>query len=70
MMRGFSEVPHVNAKAKFELAGEARPHLGRTDARRLRRQGKVPAVVYGGGEGPLSVVLDHNALNRQMNREA
>ena len=60
----------MNAKAKFELAGEARPSLGRTDARRLRRQGKVPAVVYGGGEGPLSVVLDHNALNRQMNREA
>jgi large subunit ribosomal protein L25 len=70
MMRGFSEVPPVNAKAAFELAGEARPQLGRTDARRLRRAGKVPAVMYGGGEAPQTVVLDHNALTRQMNREA
>jgi len=60
----------VNAKAAFELAGEARPQLGRTDARRLRRQGKVPAVMYGGGEVPQSMVLDHNALSRQMSREA
>jgi large subunit ribosomal protein L25 len=60
----------VNAKVAFELAGEARPQLGRTDARRLRRQGKVPAVMYGGGEAPQSVVLDHNALSRHMSREA
>jgi large subunit ribosomal protein L25 len=60
----------VNAKVAFELAGEARAQLGRTDARRLRRQGKVPAVMYGGGEGPLSVVLDHNAITRHMSREA
>ncbi len=60
----------MNAKAAFELAGEARPHLGRTDARRLRRAGKVPAVMYGGGEAPQTMVLDHNALTRQMNREA
>ena len=60
----------MNAKATFELAGEARALLGRTDARRLRRQGKVPAVMYGGGEAPQSMVLDHNALNRQMSREA
>jgi large subunit ribosomal protein L25 len=70
MMRGFLEVPPVNVKAVFELAGEARALLGRTDSRRLRRQGKVPAVMYGGGEEPQTMVLDHNALNRQMNREA
>ena len=60
----------MNAKAAFELAGEARPQLGRTDARRLRRAGKVPAVMYGGGEAPQTMVLDHNAVTRQMNREA
>ena len=70
MMPGFAEVPPVNAQAAFELAGEARALLGRTDARRLRRLGKVPAVMYGGGEAPQNLVLDHNALNRQMNREA
>ncbi len=35
---------------------------GRTDSRRLRKAGKVPAIVYGGGEEPRSVVLDHNSL--------
>jgi large subunit ribosomal protein L25 len=44
--------------------------LGRTDSRRLRKAGKVPAVMYGGGEAPQSIVLDHNALARQMSREA
>src|SRR5262245_41716256 len=63
-----SEVPNV--KAVFELAGEARANLGRTDSRRLRKAGKVPAVMYGGGEAPESVILDHNSLSHQMEREA
>ncbi len=50
-------------KAAFELAGEPRPQLGRTDSRRLRKAGKVPAIMYGGGEAPEALVLDHNALN-------
>jgi len=57
-------------KAAFELAGEPRAQLGRTDARRLRKAGKVPAVMYGGGEAPESLVLDHNTLRHQMEREA
>ena len=57
-------------KAAFELAGEPRAQLGRTDSRRLRRAGKVPAVMYGGGEAPESLVLDHNTLRNQMGREA
>lgn len=57
-------------KAAFELAGEPRAQLGRTDSRRLRRAGKVPAIMYGGGEAPESLVLDHNTLRNQMGREA
>jgi large subunit ribosomal protein L25 len=57
-------------KAAFELAGEPRAQLGRTDARRLRKAGKVPAVMYGGGEAPEALVLDHNSLRHQMAREA
>jgi large subunit ribosomal protein L25 len=57
-------------KAAFELAGEPRAQLGRTDSRRLRKAGKVPAIMYGGGEAPEAVVLDHNALKNQMGREA
>jgi large subunit ribosomal protein L25 len=57
-------------KAAFELAGEPRGELGRTSSRRLRKAGKVPAIMYGGGQAPESLVLDHNALSRQMGREA
>ena len=60
----------MNVKATFELAGEPRAQLGRTDSRRLRKAGKVPAIMYGGGEAPEAVVLDHNTLQHQMGREA
>jgi large subunit ribosomal protein L25 len=57
-------------KVTFELAGEPRPQIGRTDSRRLRKAGKVPAILYGGGEAPETLVLDHNALKHQLAREA
>ena len=57
-------------KAAFQLAGEPRAQLGRTDSRRLRKAGMVPAIIYGGGQEPESLVLDHNTLSHQMNREA
>jgi large subunit ribosomal protein L25 len=60
----------VNVKTVFELNVEPRAQLGRTSSRRLRKAGKVPAIMYGGGEAPESMVLDHNALAHQMSREA
>ena len=60
----------MNVKTVFELTVEPRPQLGRTGSRRLRKVGKVPAILYGGGEAPESMTLDHNALTRQMSREA
>ena len=60
----------MNVKTVFELSVEPRTALGRTGSRRLRKTGKVPAIVYGGGEAPESMVLDHNTLSHQMNREA
>ncbi|HEX6998318.1 MAG TPA: 50S ribosomal protein L25/general stress protein Ctc [Gammaproteobacteria bacterium] len=57
-------------KAAFELTGEPRPVRGRAVNRRLRREGKVPAVMYGGGKEPLPLALDHSLLLRQMGREA
>ncbi|HEU4620298.1 MAG TPA: 50S ribosomal protein L25/general stress protein Ctc [Gammaproteobacteria bacterium] len=55
---------------KFELQAEARDVLGRSGNRQLRRLGKVPAVMYGGGAEPTSIQLDHNALLREMSHEA
>lgn len=54
----------------FELEVESRNELGKGHSRRLRRQGKVPAVLYGGGQEPTPVVLDHAKLLQQMEREA
>ncbi len=60
----------MNVKTVFELSAEPRAAVGRTGSRRLRKAGKVPAILYGGGEAPESMALDHNTLSHQMNREA
>lgn len=54
----------------FVLQAEARQLSGRSSNRRLRRLGKVPAVVYGGNREALSVALDYAELQRQMNQPA
>ena len=41
---------------------------GKGGARALRREGRTPANVYGGGGEPLSVSLDFNVLERELGR--
>lgn len=55
---------------KFEIQAEARAGSGRSDSRKLRRLGRVPAIIYGGGKDPSSVTLDGNSLKHQMELEA
>jgi large subunit ribosomal protein L25 len=55
---------------KFEIDAEARSVSGRSDNRKLRRLGRVPAIVYGGGKDASPVTLDGNKLARQMELEA
>jgi large subunit ribosomal protein L25 len=55
---------------KFEIDAEARTGSGRTASRRLRRLGRVPAIVYGGGQEPSQLTLNQNSLGHQMAREA
>ena len=54
----------------FALEVDDRPDLGTGSSRRLRRQGKVPAIIYGGGRKPRAVVLDHARLLRELEQEA
>jgi len=56
--------------AKFELNAEVRDVKGKGASRRLRRDGKVPAVMYGAGKDALSLTLDHNSLYNQIKNEA
>jgi len=53
-----------------ELQAEVRDPRGRAGSRALRRNGKVPAVVYGGGKAPQAIALDHNSLLREMSQAA
>ena len=41
---------------------------GKGGARALRREGRTPAIVYGGGADPLSVSLEYNVLEREIGR--
>jgi len=56
--------------AKFELSAEVRDVKGKGASRRLRRDGKVPAVMYGAGKDAVSLTLDHNNLYHQVKNEA
>ncbi len=54
----------------FILEAEPRTDQGKGASRRLRREGKVPAVIYGAGKEPASISLKHNELIHQLENEA
>lgn len=54
----------------FEFAAEGRIASSRGRAREVRRNGMVPAVVYGGASDPQSIVLDHNDVIKHLEHEA
>lgn len=47
-----------------QLAASRREKAGKGAARAIRREGRVPAVVYGSGEAPLSIAIDFKTANR------
>ena len=54
------------AQHSTELKATARPRAGNGAARQVRREGKVPAVIYGDGQPPETIALDYNDLWRQV----
>jgi len=54
----------------FILEAEPRDDLGKGASRRLRRTGKVPAIMYGAGKEPTSISLDQNKLAHHLENEA
>jgi large subunit ribosomal protein L25 len=58
------------ASKRFSIAAEPRADVGKGASRRLRRSGKVPAIMYGGGQAPASVLLDRNEIMRNAEQEA
>ena len=54
----------------FVIEAEPRTDLGKGASRRLRQEGKVPGVIYGTGQEPASISLQHNELMHQLENEA
>ena len=55
---------------QFEINAQARTLQGSGASRRLRRAGKVPAIIYGGEAAPQAIELDHNELLLNLKKEA
>ena len=55
---------------QFTIAAESRRDAGKGASRRLRRDGKIPGIIYGGGEAPVGIAFDANALHRGLAEEA
>ena len=49
-----------------DLVAEARTGTGKGAARTARREGKVPGIVYGGGEDPLPINIPFNVLFKRL----
>ena len=50
----------------LNLPAETREGVGKGASRALRREGRVPAVVYGGKEEPLSIHIEEKLLVKQL----
>ena len=46
------------------LAAAVRSGSGKGAARSVRREGRTPAVIYGGGDAPETITLDYKELNK------
>ena len=54
----------------FEVQAELRTDLGKGASRRLRHAGNVPAIMYGVGEEPVSLQINHNVFLRHLSQDA
>ena len=53
----------------IEIVARKREMQGTGPARRLRRQGRVPGIVYGGEQAPVNIELDHKDLYLNLRNE-
>jgi large subunit ribosomal protein L25 len=53
----------------ISLNAEPRSDSGKGASRRLRHQGLVPAIVYGGKFDPVQISIDHNVFMHELDHE-
>lgn len=52
----------------IELKATARERVGKGAARQARRDGQIPAVIYGDNKPPTPISLDHHELEQQVKK--
>lgn len=57
-------------KQVFDLVADFRQDQGKGASRRLRHEGRVPAIIYGGDRPARALTFDHNKVLRQLDNEA
>ena len=50
----------------LHLPAETRERAGKGASRTLRREGRTPAVIYGGNQDPISIHVEEKELRRQL----
>ena len=56
--------------AEISISAKARDERGKNAARRIRREGLIPAVVYGGKGDTLAVAVDPKSLQKVLRSES
>lgn len=54
--------------SRLQLTAQKREGTGKGTARALRRENKIPAVIYGNNQSPLSIVLDSKTINLEYRK--
>jgi len=54
----------------FKVTATSRSDAGKGASRRLRRQGDVPGIVYGGDQPPVAISLSNNEMMKHLEHEA
>jgi large subunit ribosomal protein L25 len=57
----------MHMSEQLTLSAETRERAGKGASRAMRREGRVPAVVYGNREEPLAVHVEEKALMKMLN---
>ncbi len=54
----------------FEFMATSRSKSGKSAAKSVRREGKIPAILYGGDSAPEMLELEHNDVEKHLVHEA
>jgi large subunit ribosomal protein L25 len=54
----------------FAIEASVRHDMGKGASRRLRREEKVPGVIYGGGKAPVALTIEHKLIAKSLENEA